>query len=210
MSAAKQEFQTAGLSPLQDHEIAHIWGIPLGSLAARKVKALHHFLVDAEKLLQGQLQDSASVSPERPDYWKEAFSTLRRQPVKRSVVPYEGLERTEDALMEKLRAFASDTMSEEEEAKFWTTITRIHDTEHSGMWKSQSRAIFAMQRLSAILKEFDLSEPGIEEELLTKIAPATAQEKLSIPEEETPLELNEEALGILQKLVGEQDDKRRT
>ena len=26
--------------PLKDHEIAHVWGIPLGSLAARKVKSL--------------------------------------------------------------------------------------------------------------------------------------------------------------------------
>ena len=136
--------------------------------------------------------------------------TLRRQPVKRSVVPYDGLERTEDVLMEKLRAFASDAISEEEEAKFWNNIIRIHDTEHSGVWKSQSRAIFALQRLSAILKEFDLSNAAIEEDLLTKIAPPTAQEKLQVPEDETPLELNEEALGILQKLVGDQDDRRRT
>ena len=134
---------------------------------------------------------------------------MRRQPVKRSVVPYDGLERTEDALMEKLRAFASDAMSEEEEAKFWTNIIRIHDTEHSGMWKSQSRAIFALQRLSAILKEFDLSDPAIEEDLLTKIVPPAAQEKLSVPEEDLPIELNEEAVGILQKMSGEQDDKRR-
>jgi len=210
LNAAKQEFQTAGQTPMQDHEIAHIWGIPLGSLAGRKVKALHQFLLDSQKLVQENTPSTVPSSPNRPDYWKEAFATLRRQPVKRSVVPYDGLERTEDALMEKLRAFASDAMSEEEEAKFWTTIIRIHDTEHSGMWKSQSRAIFALQRLSAILKEFDLSDPAIEEDLLTKIVPPTAQEKLSVPEEDIPVELNEEALGILQKMSGEQDDKRRT
>jgi hypothetical protein len=210
LNAAKQEFQIAGLSPLQDHEIAHIWGIPLGSLASRKVKALHQFILDSGKLLQENSQSTVPSSPERLDYWKEAFATLRRQPVKRSVVPYDGLERTEDALMEKLRAFATDTMSEEEEAKFWTNIIRIHDTEHSGMWKSQSRPIFALQRLSAILKEFDLSEPAIEEDLLTKIVPPSAQEKLSVPEDEIPIELNEEALDVLQKMAGEQDDKRRT
>lgn len=208
--SAKQDFQLAGQTPLQDHEIAHIWGIPLGSLAARKVKALHQFLLDSEKLLQENTQSTVQPSPNRPDYWKEAFVTLRGQPVKRSVVPYDGLERTEDALMEKLRAFATDAMSEEEEAKFWNKIIKLHDTEHSGMWKSQSRAIFALQRLSAILKEMDLSDPAIEEDLLTKITPPTAQEKLQVPEDEQPLELNEEALGILQKLVGEQDDKRRT
>ncbi|MCA9475202.1 MAG: hypothetical protein KC563_05265, partial [Nitrospira sp.] len=31
---SKQEFITVGSLPLKDHEIAHIWGIPLGSLAA--------------------------------------------------------------------------------------------------------------------------------------------------------------------------------
>ena len=210
LNSAKQDFQSAGQTPLQDHEIAHIWGIPLGSLAGRKVKALHQFLTDAEKLAQENTQSTVQPSPNRPDYWKATFVTLRGQPVKRSVVPYDGLERTEDALMEKLRAFATDVMSEEEEAKFWNNIIKIHDTEHSGMWKSQSRAIFALQRLSAILKEFDLSDPAIEEDLLTKIIPPTAQEKLQVPEDEKPLELNEEALGILQKLVGEQDDKRRT
>lgn len=210
LNAAKQEFQTAGFSQLQDHEIAHIWGIPLGSLASRKVKALHQFILDSEKLIQENSQSTVPSAQQRPNYWKEAFTTLSRQPVKRSVVPYDGLESTEDTLMEKLRAFATDAMSEEEDAKFWTMIIRIHDTEHSGMWKSQSRAIFALQRLSAILKEFDLSDPAIEEDLLTKIVPPTSQEKLSVPEEEKPVELNEEALDILQKLVGEQDDKRRT
>ena len=210
LRTAKQEFQSAGLSPLQDHEIAHIWGIPLGSLAARKVKALHQYVTDSEKMIQAIAQSPILAPPERPDYWRQTFNTLLRQPVKRSVVSYEGIERSEDTLMEKLTAFASDKMSEEEEAKFWTTITRIHDSEHSGMWRAQSRAIFALQRLSAILKEFDQSEPAIEQDLLKKITPPTPQEKLAVPEDEKPLELNEEALDVLQKLIGEQDDKRRT
>ena len=210
LTAAIRELQSAGLSPLQDHEIAHIWGIPLGSLAARKVKALHQYLTESEKMVKANPQSPGQSPTERPDYWKETFATLCRRPVKRSVVAYDGLERTEDALMEKLSAFASDKMSEEEDAKFWTNITKIHDSEHAGMWRSQSRAIFALQRLSAIIKEFDQSDPGIEEVLLTKISPPSAQEKLSVPEEDKPAELNEEALGVLQKLVGDLDDKRRT
>ena len=210
LNTAKREFLSAGLSPLQDHEVAHIWGIPLGSLAARKVKALHQYLTDSEKLVKGNSPKPTQSLTDRPDYWKETFEALCRRPVQRSVVAYDGLERTEEALMEKLHAFASDKMSEEEEAKFWTNITKIHDSEHAGMWRSQARAIFALQRLSAILKEFDQSDPAIEEDLLTKICPPTAQEKLSVPEEDKPQELNEEALGILEKLVGEQDDKRRT
>ena len=46
---SEQEFVTAGTSSLKDHEIAHVWGIPLGSLASRKVKALEQFLI----ILQG-------------------------------------------------------------------------------------------------------------------------------------------------------------
>ncbi len=44
LAFGEREFQSAGAAPLQDHEIAHIWGIPLGALAGRKVKALHQYL----------------------------------------------------------------------------------------------------------------------------------------------------------------------
>ena len=207
--AAQREFQRAGLSPLQDHEIAHIWGIPLSSLAARKVKAVHQFLKDLEQRLQADSSSTVVEKTERPDYWKEMFSTLWRRPVERSVVEYDGLERTEDALMEKLRLLANGDLSEEEESKFWVVMTKIHDSEHSSIWNSHGRAIFALQRLSAILKEFDLSEEGILESLLAKIAPPKAQEKLSVPDEDQPMEIHEEALGVIQKMMGEVDDKRR-
>ena len=207
--AAQREFQSAGLSPLQDHEIAHIWGIPLSTLAARKVKALHLYLTNIEHRLQSAPKSTDQPVQQRTDYWKETFSTLWRRPVERSVVEYDGLERTEEALTEKLQALASGAMSEEEEAKFWVVMTKIHDSEHAGVWRSHVRAIFALQRLSAILKELDQSEEAIEEGLLAKVAPPVAQEKLSVPDEDQPIELNEEALGVLQKMVGEVDDKRR-
>ena len=210
LTTAQREFQSAGLSPLQDHEIAHIWGIPLGSLSARKVKALHQYLKGIEQHIKGDRHSTDETTSERTDYWKETFSTLWRRPVERSVVEYDGLERTEEALMEKLGALVSGSMSEEEESKFWIVITKIHDSEHSGVWKSHSRSIFALQRLSAIMKELDQSEEAIEEDLVARIAPPIAQEKLSVPDtDEQPIELNEEALGVLQKMVGEVDDKRR-
>ena len=207
--AAQREFQSAGLSPLQDHEIAHIWGIPLSTLAARKVKALHQYLTNIEHSLQDTSESEDQLVQQRTDYWKETFATLWRRPVERSVVEYDGLERTEEALMEKLRALASGDLSEEEEAKFWVVMTKIHDSEHAGVWRSHARAIFALQRLSAILKELDQSEEAIEEGLLAKVAPPVAQEKLSVPDEDQPIELNEEALGVLQKMIGEVDDKRK-
>ena len=208
LTAAQREFQRSGLSPLQDHEIAHIWGIPLSSLAARKVKAVHQYLKDIEQRVQPSDSNDTAETPRR-DYWKETFSTLWRRPVERSVVQYDGLERTEDALMEKLRMFANGDLSEEEESKFWVVMTKIHDSEHSSVWQSHGRAIFALQRLSAILKELDLSEEAILEILLEKIAPPKAQEKLSVPDEDQPMEIHEEALGVIQKMMGEVDDKRR-
>ena len=214
LKVATQEFTIAGSSPLQDHEIAHIWGIPLGSLAARKVKALHQYLVTIQEQIQnsnGQPKESQGTTTDaRPDYWQQTFKVLCERPLERSVVAYSGQERTEERLMEKLQDFVSRKMSEDEETKFWNAITKIHDSEHSGMWISHERAIFSLQRLSAILKEIDQSEEAIEEDLLARIAPPTAQEQLPEPEQpEDTGELSEEALGVIQKLVGELDDKRR-
>ncbi len=214
LKVAKQEYQLAGSSPLQDHEIAHIWGIPLGSLAARKVKALHHFLTSIQKCSQStkpQTEETHSqTSDQRPDYWHQTFQTLLTRPFERSVVSYSGQERTEEKLMEKLQDFATRMMTDDEETKFWGSITKLHDSEHDGMWISHERAIFSLQKLSAILKELDPSEEAIEEDLRSRIAAPTDQEQLPEPEQpDEDLELNEEALGVIQKLVGELDDKRR-
>ncbi|MGB0909968.1 MAG: hypothetical protein ACPGYT_06355 [Nitrospirales bacterium] len=215
LKVVKQEYQIAGSAPLQDHEIAHIWGLPLGSLAARKVKALHQYLTTIQEQLQESNAPSApsqtQTSDPRPDYWNQTFQTLLTRPYERSVVSYSGQERTEELLMQKLQDFANRRMTDDEETKFWGSITKLHDSEHGGMWTSHERAIFSLQRLSAILKEIDPSEESIEEDLRTRIAPPIDQEQLPEPElpDEDP-ELNEEALGVIQKLVGELDDKRRT
>ena len=210
---AKQEFQIAGSAPLQDHEIAHIWGLPLGSLVARKVKALHQYLVTIQQLQgnNGHAEESqAQASDPRPDYWRETLGTLSARPLERSVVSYSGQERTEEKLMERLQALATRNMTEDEETKFWGAITKLHDSEHSGMWVSHERAIFSLQRLSAILKEIDHSEEAVEEDLRSRIAPPSTDEQLPEPEQpEETGELSEEAQGVVQKLMGELDDRRR-
>ncbi len=89
---AQQDLVTAGTLPLKDHEIAHIWGIPLGSLAARKVKALQQFLT----LLQ-EYEESPSNGTTQPlDLWRETFTVLSQRPIERSLVVYDGLEKTEE------------------------------------------------------------------------------------------------------------------
>ncbi len=203
---AQQDLVTAGSLPLKDHEIAHIWGIPLGSLAARKVKALQQFLT----LLQKH-EDSPSNGTTQPlDIWRETFTVLSKRPVERSLVEYDGLEKTEEILMEKLQAFVSGNMSEPEESKFWTSITKVNDTEFSGSWASHARSILAFQRLHALLNDMDLSDEALEDELSAKIIPKQADDQIATEEEEKPVELSEKGLGVLNAFIGEQDDKRRT
>jgi hypothetical protein len=208
LKIAQQDFVTAGNSPLKDHEIAHVWGIPLGSLAARKVKALQQFLAGLQQILQ---KSSVSNDASQPlDLWKETLHVLSQRPIERSMVEYDGLERTEEGLLDKLLAFVSGTMSEPEESKFWTSITKVNDTEFSGTWKSHARSILAFQRLHAILNDMDFSDEGLEEELRVKIYPKLPDDQLATPEsEEKPVELGELGLGVLSAFAGEQDDKRR-
>ena len=204
---SEQELLTAGNSSLKDHEIAHVWGIPLGSLAGRKVKALEQFL----KILQGY-QDTGSPSngdTQPLDLWRETFHTLAKRPIERSLVDYDGLEKTEEILMGKLEAFVSGMMSEPEESKFWTSITKVNDTEFSGSWASHARSILAFQRLHALMNDMDLSDEALEDELSAKIIPKQADDQIANEEEEKPVELGEQGFGVLNSFIGEQDDKRR-
>ncbi len=206
LKVAQQDFLTASSAPLKDHEIAHIWGIPLGSLAARKVKALHQYLSD----LQSSHGDSSTQEAQgRTDWWKETFSVLAQRPIEPSIVEYDGLERTEERLLDKLRTFLRGDMTEPEESKFWNSITKVNDTEYSGTWHSHARSILAFQRLRAILHDMDFSDEALEEELTAKITPQLPDDQLATPEDEDkPVELSEMGLGVLNAFSGEIDDKR--
>ncbi|MDT7041400.1 hypothetical protein [Candidatus Nitronereus thalassa] len=209
LNFAQNEFEHSGLSPLQDHEIAHIWGIPLGSLSGRKVKAMHNYLTT----LQSRLE-AANAMPDpiegRPDLWRETIRTLSQQPVERSVVSFiAGIERTEELLLEKLKTLAEGEMPEELESSFWQLIARIHDSEHSGPWSNHARSIFALQRLSATLSDLDPTLEEFEDTLLKIITPQAKGEALPAPEQqEKEVELGEQALGVLNAFIGEIDDKR--
>ncbi len=200
---AKRELMMVGSTPLQDHEIAHIWGIPLGSLAARKVKALHHYL----QTVQSHIDGSGTVPPDSPaspvDLWKETFATLSTSPVQRSVAVYEGLEGTEAALLDKLTAFANGTLPEDAESRFWQIVSRDYSPNAvEGQGKRQS--LFALQRLSAIMSELDLSPDSVEQELLTRISPKP--KVMPGQEEEIPAatpELGDMAEHVLRSFRGE-------
>lgn len=208
---AEQEYELSGLAPLQDHEVAHIWGIPLGSLSARKVKALTHYL----SALQGRLDQEAAASEAAQAYadlWRETLRVLSRKPSQRSIVTFiPGIERTEEALLERLTSFADGTMPEAAESGFWQLITRVHDSEHSGPWHSHARAIFALQRLFAIQADSEPTLDELEADLLQATRPKSKDDALPAQQpDEQPAELSEQALGVLNALAGEIDDKRTT
>ena len=100
LDLAERERQTSDQTTLLDHEIGHIWGIPAGTLAARKVKFLSQYLM----ALQAKLSGVPSVPNNIPplDLWKETLAVLSRTPIERSITTYDGLEQTESALIEKL------------------------------------------------------------------------------------------------------------
>ena len=208
---AEQEYELSGLAPLQDHEVAHIWGIPLGSLSARKVKALTHYL----SALQVRLDQEAAASEAAQAYadlWRETLRVLSRKPSQRSIVTFiPGIERTEEALLERLTTFADGTMPEAAESGFWQLITRVHDSEHSGPWHSHARAIFALQRLFAIQADSEPTLDELEADLLQATRPKSKDDALPAQQpDEQPAELSEQALGVLNALAGEIDDKRTT
>jgi hypothetical protein len=204
---SQQEFVTAGSTSLKDHEIAHVWGIPLGSLAGRKVKALEQFLTRLQKSQETSAPSNGTVQP--LDLWRETFTTLAKRPIERSLVEYDGLEQTEEILLSKLQAFVNGAMSEPEESKFWTSITKVNDTEFSGSWASHARSILAFQRLHAIFNDMDLSDEALEDEISAKIIPKLPDDQIATEEEEKPLELSQKGLGVIDAFIGEQDDKRR-
>ncbi len=208
---AEQEYELSGLSPLQDHEVAHIWGIPLGSLSARKVKALTQYITALQARLDKESASSGSHQT-YPDLWRETLRVLSKKPSRRSIVTFiPGIERTEEALIEKLKTFADGTIPEAVESGFWQLITRVHDSEHSGPWHSHARAIFALQRLFAIQSDSEPTLDELEEELLKTTRPKSKDDALPAHQaDEQPVELSEQALGVLNALAGEIDDKRTT
>lgn len=187
LEVAQRDLDRMNRSQLQDHEVAHIWGLPAGALAARKVKYLTQYLEDLRKSVQ---IPSPDLTPkETPvDLWKESFAVLATSPVERSVAPYDGLEHTEAALLEKLGTLASGTLAEDLESRFWLPV---------------SLSLYTLQRLAVIQSEWDLSAEAIREDLLARIAPAPKQ---TGPSEEDAAQRSLGVMGehVLRSMMGEE------
>jgi hypothetical protein len=200
LNLAERERQSAIYAPLQDHEIGHVWGIPAGSLAARKVKYLTQYL----HALQASLQtDQAAAATSPLDLWKETFSVLAEQPIPRSVSSFDGLEKTESALIDKLTAMIWGSLAEESEVKFWTSL--VFGASSNAMHSEITRNLFGLQRLITILNDMDASPEAADEELLKRTAPIPKPEvgALEAPAEPPVKELSEMQAQILNSMRGE-------
>jgi hypothetical protein len=202
LDLAERERQTAIYAPLQDHEIGHVWGIPAGSLAARKVKYLTQYLQAIQTKLQADAPGTAATTSPL-DLWKETFSVLAEQPIERSLSTYDGLEKTESALIDKLTAMVWGSLAEETEVKFWTSL--VFGASSNAMHSEITRNLFGLQRLTAILNDMDTSVEALDEELLKRTAPRQKLEAaaLETPAEPPVRELSEMQAQILNSMRGE-------
>ncbi len=188
LDVVTREYALVSSAPLQDHEIAHIWGIPHTALTGRKVKYLHQYL----QLLQQELAKAAPTGTSLPpvDLWRETFAVFSRRPAERSVVPYDWTERTEAQLEEKLTALVLRKMTEDQEARQWITVIK---------------SLFALQRLLLLLNDQDTSPEALEEALLARVSPApkVAADQAGAEAPATAGEMSEWKEHVLKSMYGE-------
>ncbi len=200
LDLAQREQHTSDRTTLADHEIGHIWGIPAGTLAARKVKFLAQYLAALQAKCSGAVAESHhSLSL---DLWKETLQVLSRTPIERSIATYDGLEQTESALLEKLTAYALIRIPEATETKFWNSL--VSGASSNAMHSETTRTLFGLQRLVSIQKEVDAGDEALDEELLKRTAPVSKKPKpLTTQNETDPPQLTELQHHIIHSFLGE-------
>ncbi|HEX5646588.1 MAG TPA: hypothetical protein VFX56_06430 [Nitrospira sp.] len=201
LDLAERERRTSDQTTLQDHEIAHIWGLPAGTLAARKVKFLSQYLVALQSKLSGiplPTQSAPSL-----DLWKDTIAELSRTPIERSMAVYDGLEQTESALIEKLAAYVAIDVPESIESKFWNSL--VFGASSNAVHSEPTRTLFGLQRLVSMQHDFDRSPAALEDLLLTRTAPIPKEPvgALPTPAEPSTPELTELQKQILHNFLGE-------
>ena len=209
LDLAERERRAADYAPLQDHEIGHIWGIPAGSLQARKVKYMTQFLHALQAAMQRSAPASGAQSPPL-DLWQETFAVLSTRPIERSTSTYDGLERTESNLIDKLTLLAWGSLGEDIETKFWNSL--VFGASSNAMHSEITRNLFGLQRLVAIMNDMDSSPEGLVDELLKRATPAPKAEAAALagPSEDQPKPLTDIQEAILHNFKGEDASGRAT
>ena len=201
LGLAERERQTSDQTVLQDHEIAHIWGLPAGTLAARKVKFLSQYLLAVQTKLSGTPSPPNSLPPLH--LWNDTLAVLAASPIERSIATYDGLEQTETALIEKLTAYVSIGIPEDMEGKFWNSL--VYGASSNAMHSETTRTLFGLQRLASIQNDLDRSSEAMEQELLKRTSPIPKERVDAIEgqAEAGRAEITELQQHILHNFIGE-------
>lgn len=173
LALAERERQSSDLTTLQDHEIGHIWGIPASTLAARKVKFLAQYLLAIQSKCSGSAPLAGRPGVPSQDLWKETMQVLSQRPIERSIPTYDGLERTESALIEKLTAYAVLAVPEATETNLWNSL--VYGASSNAMHTELTRTLFGLQRLVAIQKDLDTTHEALDEMLLARSRPPSKE-----------------------------------
>jgi hypothetical protein len=181
-----RDFETASRTALQDHEIGHIWGLPAGTLAARKIKYLQAFLGSVQAKIGAVTPSTGGPAP--ANLWTDSLAILSKQPVERSVAAYDGLQYTEEALLEKLTTLCSGTVSEEVESRLWPELVK---------------SLFGLQRLAAVQSDMDMSPEALEQELIQRVSPTP--KVVPVLEDQSAPQTQEDAMRdhVLKSILGE-------
>lgn len=202
LALAERERLSSDLTTLQDHEIGHIWGIPAGTLAARKVKFLAQYLMAIQTKCSGSEPHTGGDVVPSQDLWKETMRVLSQRPIERSIPTYDGLERTESALIEKLTAYAVLGIPEATETKFWNSL--VYGASSNAMHTEITRTLFGLQRLVSIQKDVDMTHEALDEILLTRSRPRPKESEPAAREREAEQgELTDLQRQILHNFIGE-------
>jgi len=201
LDLAERERQTSDRTILQDHEICHIWGIPAGTLAARKVKFFSNYLLALQAKLTGV--PSSPQSAPSLELWDNTMAVLAESPIERSIATYDGLEQTESALIEKLETYVAIGIPEANEVKFWNSL--VYGASSNAMHSELTRTLFGLQRLTAIQQDMDTSSDALDHILLARTTPVPKESSEALPgqAERSISELTEMQKHILHNFFGE-------
>ena len=201
LDLAERERRTSNRTILQDHEICHIWGIPAGTLAARKVKFFSQYLLALQAKLSGV--PSSPASAPSLELWDKTMAVLSDSPIERSIATYDGLEETESALIEKLETYVAIGIPEAVEIKFWNSL--VYGASSNAMHSEITRTLFGLQRLAAIQQDMDSSPERLDQIILARTAPTPKESADALPgrPERSISELTEMQKHILHNFIGE-------
>ena len=135
------------------------------------------------------------------DLWKETFAVLATRPVERSMSVYDGLERTETQLLEKLSTLAWGALNEDVESKFWLSL--VQGGSSNAVHSEVTRSLFGLQRLAAVLNDFDSSPEALDEAMLARSTPTAHEVPAELLEKPAEPASNEMKEHVLKSMFGE-------